>query len=95
MFRGIDLPLRDSRLILQCNHSQARFLLILEVDLSGYPAISEWLDMGWNNVHHNEENAEAIFLPELLYSVVYVFRMQTMITEREEKTASRCAEYII
>jgi len=51
--------------------------------------------MGWNNVHHNEENAEAIFLPELLYSIVYVLGMETMVAEREEKTASRCAEYII
>jgi len=51
--------------------------------------------MGWNNVHHNEENAKTIFLPELLYSIVYVLRMETMIAEREEKTASCCTEYII
>jgi len=48
--------------------------------------------MGKNyDIHHDEEDAKTIFLPEFLYSVVYVFRMETMIAERNEKTAGRCA----
>ena len=53
------------------------------------------LARGWNDVHHNEEDAEIIFFSEFLNSVVYILGMETMIAEREEKTAGGCAQDVI
>ena len=48
-----------------------------------------------NDVHHDEEDAKIVFFSKFLDSVVYVFWMETMITEREEKAACRSTKHII
>jgi len=70
-------------------------LSILAGNLNGCPAISDYMGLGGNDIHHDEEDAKTIFFSELLYSVVYVFGMETMIAEREEKTRGRGAQDII